>query len=143
MIIRTVNALVSILSGMRINKITDKSVKTTLVNDYLYLRRFSKQANEDEQEIRSKFQKDWADEIPDVNAQRDANSRNKTNNPIVGHDAYLKAEADAWMAIQELANRDVESLVKSIPMDAFMSACGNEELSLEQIATLKEGGVIE
>ena len=39
----TINMLVSILGGIKLNKILDKRVKTTLVNDYLHLRKFVKE----------------------------------------------------------------------------------------------------
>ena len=47
MTIATINALVGILAGMKLNKISDKNVKTALVNNYLHLRRFVKDAEAD------------------------------------------------------------------------------------------------
>lgn len=132
-----VNALCSILSGMKINRISDKVVKTALLNDYLHLRRFAKKAEEDRQEIVRKFQEDWMSELAIVEAYR------KEGKPVVGHDEYLDAERDANKAIQDLFSAEVDTFLKAVPMDAFTTACGGEELTLEQIATLQDGGIIE
>lgn len=132
-----INVLVGILAGMKINRITDKKVKTALLNDYLRLRPHFKKANEDTGEIRKKFQEDWADELDAVQAFRDKRK------PVVGHDAYLDAEKDANKAISDLFSAEVEVDIKSVPMDDFMASCGGEELTFEQIAFLQESGIIE
>ena len=135
--ISVVNAIAGILSGIKINKITDKAVKTALVNDYLHLRKFAKEADDERQELVSKFQADWAEELASVNAFR------KEGKPVIGHDAYLEAEIDANKAIQDLFAREVEVSLKPVKMDAFLTACGGEELTFEQLAVLQENGLIE
>lgn len=137
MTIATINMLVSILGGMKLNKITDKRVKASLVNDYLHLRKFAKEAEADRQELVEKFQSDWEDELPQVEAFR------QDGKPVVGHDAYLEAEKDANKAISGLFTRDVEVDIKSIPMNDFMASCGAEELTIEQVAFLQESGIVE
>lgn len=137
MTIATINMLVSILGGMKLNKITDKRVKASLVNDYLHLRKFAKEAETDRQELVEKFQSDWEDELPQVEAFR------QDGKPVVGHDAYLEAEKDANKAISGLFTRDVEVDIKSIPMNDFMASCGAEELTIEQVAFLQESGIVE
>lgn len=133
----TINVIAGVLSGMKINKITDKEVKTALVNNYLHLRKFVKEADEERKELVEKFQKDWGDELAAVEAFR------KDGKPVVGHDAYLDAERDANMAIAEIFDREVETHIKPVPSEAFISACDLEELSLEQIALFQDAGVIE
>lgn len=135
--LQTINAIAGILSGMKINKINDKAVKTALVNDYLHLRKFVKDADEERKELVEKFQKDWADELGAVEAYR------RENKPVEGHDAYLEAERDANKTIAEIFDREVETMVKAVPTEAFLAACDKEELTLEQIALLQEAGVIE
>ena len=132
-----VNVIVGILAGMKINRIADKKIKTALLNDYLALRPHFKKANEDVEEIRRKFQEDWNDELDAVQAFRDKRK------PVVGHDAYLEAEKDANKAISDTLAADVEVDIKSVQMDDFMTACGTEELTFEQIAFLQEIGIIE
>ena len=95
-----------------------------------------KEAEEQRNELVSKFQADWRDELPIVEAFR------KENKPVEGHDAYLDAERDANQAIAEIFNKDVEINLKAVPMDTFLSACGGEELTFEQIAFLQENGII-
>lgn len=133
----TVNILAGILSGIKINKIVDKNVKATLVNDYIYLRKFAKEADEQRRELTEKFQADWAEELEAVQAFR------RDNKPVVGHKEYLEAEADANKAIQDIFSTEVEVKVKPVKMEAFLSACGGEELTFEQIAVLSESGIIE
>ena len=137
MTIATINMLVTILGGMKLNKISDKKVKTSLVNNYLHLRRFVKDTENDRKELVEKFQSDWADELDEVEAFR------RENKPVVGHDSYLEAEKDANKAISDLFTKEVEVDIKSIPMVDFMTACGAEELTLEQLAFLQENGVVE
>ena len=135
--IATINVLVSILGGMKLNKISDKKVKTALVNDYLHLRRFVKDTEADRQALVDKFQSDWADELDEVEAFR------REGKPVVGHDCYLEAEKDANKAISDLFLQEVEVEVKSIPMSDFTAFCGAEELTLEQLAFLQESGIVE
>ena len=133
----TVKVAAEILAGVKLNRITDKKVKAALVNDYLHLRPFAKKAEEDRNELVRKFQSDWADEFAAVNALRMAGK------PVTGHDAYLEAEKDANDAISALYSAEVDATPKAVPMDDFMASCGAEELTLEQIALLQEGGIIE
>ena len=137
MTIATINMLVTILGGMKLNKISDKKVKTSLVNNYLHLRRFVKDTENDRKELVEKFQSDWADELDGVEALR------RENKPVVGHDSYLEAEKDANKAISDLFTKEVAVDIKSIPMVDFMASCGAEELTLEQLAFLQENGVVE
>lgn len=132
-----VNTIAGMLSGMKINRISDKDVKATLVNDYLHLRKFAKEADEERNELVEKFQKDWADVMPIIGAMREKNEL------VIGHDDYLEAEKDANKAIGEIFARDVDAKPKAVPVDAFVAAFGEEELTLEQIAFLQENGLIE
>ena len=133
----TINAIAGILSGMKINRITDKEVKTALVNDYLHLRRIVKDADEERRELVEKFQADWREELAEVESFR------REGKPVEGHDAYLEAERDANGAIQDIFNADVETRLKGVKMEDFVGAIGNEELTFEQIALLAEAGIIE
>ena len=133
----TINMLVSILGGIKLNKILDKKVKATLVNDYLHLRKFVKEGEAERQDLVDKFQSDWADELASVEAFR------RDGKKVVGHDAYLDAEKDANKAISDIFAREVEVDIKPVPMDDFMASCGAEELTIEQLAFLQESGLVE
>ena len=137
MTIATINMLVGILAGMKLNKIADKKVKTNLVNNYLHLRKFVKEAEADRRELVEKFQEDWADELDEVEAFR------RDGKPVVGHDCYLEAEKDANKAISDLFAREVEVSIQPIPMADFMAYCGAEDLTIEQLAFLQESGLVE
>ena len=139
----TVDTLASILSGIKLNKIKDKDVKDTLINDYLYLRRFVKKSSDDIKEIREKFQSDWEDEMGAVESQREENRKNKTNEPIVGHDEYLDAERDANKAIENILKEEVDVQIKSVKMSDFVAFCSDDEITLEQLAFLEENGVVQ
>ena len=137
MTIATINMLVGILAGMKLNKIADKKVKTNLVNNYLHLRKFVKETEADRRELVDKFQEDWADELDEVEAFR------RDGKPVVGHDCYLEAEKDANKAISDLFAREVEVGIQPIPMADFMAYCGAEDLTIEQLAFLQESGLVE
>lgn len=130
------NAVLGILSGIKINKIADKKVKATLMNDYLALRRAVKPADDDKNEIANKFQNDWRDEFVEVETLR------RERKPVVGHRDFLVAEADANKAIFALYDKEADIKTQSVTLDAFQSACKGEDFTLEQIATLEEGGII-
>lgn len=133
-----INAAAGILGGIKLNKISDKKIKTALLKDYLMMRNTVKQAGDDQQEIVHKFQDDWADELAKVEAFR------KENKPVVGHDEYLDAERDANKAIQAVFSQEVELGIVPVKMDDFMGAISrDEEITFEQIALLEECGIIE
>ena len=134
--IAEINIAVSILAVIKINRITDKRVKACLVNDYLHLRKFVKEAEAERQDLVDKFQQDWADELAEVEAFR------RDGKPVVGHDAYLEAEKDANKSISDIFSREVEVDIKPVPMDDFTTAIGDEELTLEQLAFLQEVWII-
>lgn len=133
----TINVVAGILSGLKINRIPDKKVKSALVNDYIHLRRFVKDADEQRRELIEKFQSDWRDELGAVEEFR------KEGKPVVGHEDYLDAERDANKAIADIFDQEVDASPKSIPLDAFLSAFSKDELTFEQIATLQDAGIID
>ena len=135
--IETIANISRILAGIKINKLTDKDVKTALVNDYLYLRKIIREADEERRELVDKFQSDWMDELEAVEAFR------REDKPVEGHEEYLEAERDANKAIAEIFGKDVEVELAPVKLDAFLSACAGEEVTLEQIAFLQENGLIE
>lgn len=135
--IQTINAAAGVLAGVKINKISDKKIKAALVNDYLHLRRIVKKVEDDRKEIVDKFQKDWADELAAVEALR------RDKKPVVGHDAYLEAERDANRAISALFEEEAETKLKAVPLDEFLDALVQDELTFEQIAILSEAGIVE
>lgn len=134
--ISTIASITGVLSGMKINKISDKRVKATLINDYLCLRRILKDSDNDREEVVKKFRDDWRDEIGDVEAFR------RDGREVVGHDAYLEAERDANQSIADIFNRDVNVELASVPLDAFIVSFGKDELTFEQLAILQDGGII-
>ena len=132
--IAEINAAVGMLSGIKFNRIADKEAKTALLEDYLALRRVVKDADAEKSEIVRKFQEDWADELPKVQAFRDKDE------PVVGHDDYLEAEKDANKAIIDLFSEKVDIDLSPAKLDAIMDF--SEDITLEQIAFLQECGII-
>lgn len=130
------NSIAGILSGIRISRITDKSVKIKLLNAFLSSMKVVKEADAERIQIIEKFQKDWLDELKAVENLRIKNA------PVVGHDEYLEAEKDTNGIISSIFDRDVDLPVEPITLEEFMDSCGNEDITFEQIAFLKECGVI-
>jgi len=135
MTIATINAIAQLLSGVKINKIEDKEAKAALLKDYLAIRKVVKDADDAKNELIRKFQEDWAEVLPAVQAFRD---RNET---VVGYDDYLEAEKDANKAIQDIYAGDVDIDLSPVKMEAIMDF--SEDITLEQIAFLQECGIIE
>ena len=133
--ISVANAIAVLLSGVKINKIEDKDAKAALLKDYIALRRVVKDAEEAKGEIIRKFQEDWAEVLPAVQAFRDKNEA------VVGYDDYLEAEKDANKAIQDIYAGDVDIDLSPVKMEAIMDF--SEDITLEQIAFLQECGLVE
>lgn len=131
-----VNTVVGILSGMKLNRISDKEVKNALVFDYLNLRKEMKEINSYTQEIVNKFQEDWKDTIAIIRKLR------QDNEPIEGYEEYLSSEQDANETIAEYLNGETDVEIKTVSVDAFVNSLGDEELSFEQIAFLQDCGLI-
>ena len=132
-----VNTVANILAGIKLNKIPDKETKTILVKDYLLLKQLVKKVESTKQDIIDKFQSDWKDEISEVDALR------QENKPIEGHKEYLEAEIDAIKMINDAYGEDVEVNFTPIELDKFLTAVGDEALTLETISFLKDNGVVE
>lgn len=126
----------NILSGMTLNKISDKDVKNALVWNYIVLRKIARETNTDTQEVITKFQEDWKDAIAPVRAFRDAKK------PVVGYDDFLSAEKDATNTIATIMQAEVDANVKVVALDKFVNAVSNEEISFEQVAFLQDCGII-
>jgi hypothetical protein len=133
--ISTASTAASILSGIRLNRITDKDAKAALLKDYLALRRVAKEADADKDEIIRKFQEDWADELRAVQSFREK------NRPVIGHLDYLEAEKDANKAISAIFSADAE--IDLSPVEISAVADFSEDITLEQIAFLQECGIVE
>lgn len=124
-----------ILAGVKINRMEDKGAKSALMQDYLALRKVLKPAKEDKDEIARKFQEDWKEELFTVERLINANQ------PVIGHDGYLKAKSDAERAIQDLFGKEVDVTLTPVPFDALDRV--SDDLTLEQLAFLQESGVVE
>ena len=133
--IADINVVVGILSGVKINRIADKEAKAALLKDYLALRKVAKEAEDEKNEIIRKFQEDWADVLPAIQAFRDKNI------PVVGHDDYLDAEKDANKAILDLFDAKVDVDLSPAKTESIMDF--SDDITLEQIAFLQECGIIE
>lgn len=129
-----IDQIAGILAGVKINKMEDKGAKSALMQDYLALRKVLKPAQEDKDEIARKFQEDWKEELFTVERLINANQ------PVIGHDGYLKAKSDAERAIQDLFGKEVEVALTAVPFDALDRVC--DDLTLEQVAFLQDNGII-
>ena len=130
------NAVAGILSGIKINKISDKEIKSVLIKDYIQLKKLLKEAEEERQELVTKFQSDWQSDIFQVAALR------RDNKPIEGHDEYLEAENDANKEVGEIFNRDIEVEIIPVELDKFISAIGDEDLTIETVSFLQDNGIL-
>lgn len=76
-----INIIGGILSGIKINRISDSNAREVLMDDFLAIRRALRPYQKDSEEIIEKFRSDWKDEITDILAKRGGS-----------HDAYHAAE---------------------------------------------------
>ena len=133
--VRTADTLAGILDKVNFYRFEDKSLKVVLTRNFVALRRVAKQAVADQSELVKKFQSDWKDEIEEVQALRDKGE------PIVGHEAYLTAEADGVEAITGIFDAEVDITLEPVALDAFVKEL-NGEVTPEQVAILEENGLL-
>ena len=131
-----INTIAGILSGIKLNKITDKDVKNNLLKTFIEFRKAIKDAEAERLEIITKFQSDWLDELKAVEDFR------VKKVPVIGHQEYLEAEKDANALIAAIFEKDVEVKIYSVTIDDFMSFCGSEDITFEQVAFLQDSGVL-
>lgn len=133
----TIDTAAGILSGIKLNRIPDKSIKMTLFNDYLNLRKFAKESADSVKEISDKFNADWGKE------QDEVKKLTRHHKPLTGYEEFLAAKEDAEALIDSILNEDVDVEITSVPFDDFMSMTSDEDLTLEHIAFLKEIGIVQ
>ena len=133
--VSVIDTAASILSGIKINRVSDREAKSALLKDYLAVRRVAKKADDDKNEIITKFQDDWRDEIKAVRSFREKGK------PVIGHLDYLEAERDANRAVQDIFSVDVDIDLSAVKLDAI--ADFSEDVTLEQVAFLVEVGILE
>ena len=130
------STIVGVLSNIKLNKITDKDTKATLVKDFIKLKSIVRKAEESRQEIIDKFRTDWAEEIPVIDKLR----MNKES--VEEHKEFLEAEKDVFKMINDIFSEEVEVELTPVDLDKFVNAVDDEGLTLEAIAFLQENGVI-
>ena len=136
MIVRNIDKIAGILAGMKLSKITDKEVKNNLLKTFIEARKIAKDIDAERLEIITKFQSDWMEELKAVEDFRTKKV------PVIGHQEYLEAEKDANALLDSLFEKDVDLKICPVTMDNFMSFCGSEEITFEQVAFLQDNGVI-
>ena len=132
-----INAIVDILAGIKLCKISDSDVKGGILMNYLALRKIVKDVEADKQELVMKFQEDWQEERNAVIELR------KKKQPVEGHDDYLKAVDETNLILQKMDETEMEVSIKPVKMDKFVASVPGEEINLEQIAILVDCGILE
>lgn len=121
--VQIVNTIVKILGGVKIMKVTDKALRTDLLNDYLHLRGFARKAEDAQRDVVDKFNADW----------RDANTDSIE---------YKTALVALNEAVGVILSEEVEVNVKPVPVSDFMAIPETDSVTLEQVAFLIEWGVL-
>ena len=132
-----IKAIASILSGLKLNRISDKEVKNGLLSNYLSVRKVAKGIEEDKMEYIKKFQEDWKEERDAIRKLQDEKKH------VEGFEEYFNAVNEANLVLQKMDEAEIEVPVKPVNLDKFVSSVSEEEINLEQIATLVEGGILE
>ena len=132
-----IKAITGILSGLKLSRIADKEVKDGLLDNYLAVRKVMKGVEEDKVEYVKKFQEDWKEER---DAIRKLQSEKK---PVEGFEDYFKAAEEAEFVLRKMDETELEVSLNPVKMDKFVAAVSEEEISLEQIAILLDGGILE
>ena len=128
----------AILNEIKITRLQDKELKLKLVHNYLELRKSSNALMEDIQAIKSKFQEDWANELREVIVLR----KNSEAIDEKKYADYLAAEKDANDALSAINEGNTEVDLQPMETDAFVSAMGEDDITLSSIGYLSDMGVL-
>ena len=128
----------AILNEIKITRLQDKELKLKLVHNYLELRKASNALMEDIQAIKSKFQDDWANELREVIVLR----KNSEAIDEKKYADYLAAEKDANDALSAINEGETEVDLQPMETDAFVSAMGEDDITLSSIGYLSDMGVL-
>ena len=104
------------------------------VNILADLRQLSDKAK---MEYIKKFQEDWKEERDAIRKLQDEKKH------VEGFEEYFNAVNEANLVLQKMDEAEIEVPVKPVNLDKFVSSVSEEEINLEQIATLVEGGILE
>lgn len=128
----------AILNEIKITRLQDRELKLKLVHNYLELRKASNALMEDIQAIKSKFQEDWANELREVIVLR----KNSEAIDEKKYADYLAAEKDANDALSAINEGETEVDLQPMETDAFVSAMGEDDITLSSIGYLSDMGVL-
>lgn len=132
-----IKTIASILSGLKLNRISDNEVKNALLANYLAVRKVAKGIEEDKIEYVKKFQEDWKEERDAIRKLQDEKK------PVEGFEDYFKAADEANLVLQKMDEAEIEVAIKSVSLDKFVASVTEEEINYEQIAILVDGGILE
>ena len=132
-----IKTIASILSGLKMNRISDNEVKNALLANYLAVRKVSKGIEEDKIEYVKKFQEDWKEERDAIRKLQDEKK------PVEGFEDYFKAADEANLVLQKMDEAEIEVAIKSVSLDKFVASVTEEEINYEQIAILVDGDILE
>lgn len=119
------------LSGIKLNKITNKEVRSAVISNHLQMYNISKSYDDDVQELRKRFFEDKDDEINKVNALREK-FKNESDSVIKSsiiaeiesdHKELLELEQAFYKEVNELHNSEIELNLKKIKQLDFIDAC--------------------
>lgn len=127
---------VNALGRVAVNKIKNDVVRNTLIFDYRKLRKASREIEQERTDLLEKFRADFADEVLEVAALRDAMK------PVVDHKEFLAAEAEANRQIKALFQEGIELELSKVTMEDFVKAVKDGDYTLEDLATL-DGIILE
>lgn len=128
----------TILNGIKITRLQDKELKLKLVHNYLELRKASNALMEDVHAIKTKFQEDWTSEIREIVALRsEAKEIDKEK-----YGKYLDAEKDANEALLSLNEGETDVNIELMGTDAFVTAMGEDDITLSSIGYLVDNGIL-
>lgn len=128
----------NLLNEIKITKIADKEIKLKLMHNYLVLRKASNTAMEDIRAIADKFRDDWGKTLYEVNALRKDGEEIDNKK----YKDYLSAEKDANESIMAINTGETDVDIEPMESDAFVSAIGEDEVTLSTIGYLVDNGIL-
>lgn len=133
-----IEAAWNILAGFDFSKIGDEKAVRALYRDYNIIRKTAKETISEKDEIKKKHQQMWAEELDDVNKQKQE-IVDKLRTRVEGHDAYMKAEKAAELAILDIYDTEADIDTVPVKIDHFFGI----SIALEHLAILQECGIVE
>jgi peptide methionine sulfoxide reductase MsrA len=139
-------SIYNFLSNIKLNKVTNKEVRSAIISNHLQMYNINEQYNKDVQELQKRIFEGKEEDINVVN-----NLRNKFKNAkeedrpsivseILEHKEFLKLEEEFNTEVYNLLNQEIDLNFKTCSQEDFVETCveANVDITSDDLIVLTD-----